>query len=838
MLSVLFLLGVLYGDRGWLLFPVAGIFLLGYCEPWKEQGLRRLCFSAGLVLAFGLGWLHMEREISFRVRSLSRITEGQEVRLSGKLTRVEEKTRCNYYYLTDCHIRLSDQTLPCNDVLAYVSGDESSIGQILVLQGTITLFDAPANEGGFDARGFYRSQKIDFGLWVTRVCSVNGKPDVLQNLLQLVRKELRAVIDASVEDGGVLSAMLLGDRSALDAEIKSLYQSAGIAHILAISGLHMSLLGLGLYRLLKKRIGLGYPASTLWTVLFLLAYTVMTGSVTSTLRAVLMLFVFLLAELLGRGYDLLSGLGLALMVLLWTNPFLIGYTGFQFSMAAVIGIGVGGRVLTGFWRYCMEGGTSLPDHEEEDENEGLELQKGKEPWIRVVIRGCGRLLRKEWSRQKEGLWTSFAIQLFTLPLVACNYYELPVYAMVLNIFVLAGAGSLLLMAAAGAVLGLFFPVLGKILLTPCGLILGFYRRLCEIFLSLPGAGYICGKPSGWRIVLYYVLLAGVLYFLWCRVRRKRLYLENEKDQTDTSCRKWRGVFVESIRKQLKLVILLSMLFLVLLFPQKKGFEIDVLDVGQGDGIYLCTSDGVSMFIDGGSSSEKKVGEYRILPFLKCRGVKEISYWFVSHTDEDHISGLAEVLKSGYPIRHLVFAKAVQDKGKTKKLATLAGTCGTEVVYLEAGDRLSANQAEIKCLYPSAGQEGENVNDLCLTLQFTDQETTALFAGDLSSEVEEVLVESGSLQKVDLYKANHHGSNYSNSESFLKVIDPDITIASAGENNRYGHPGSRALERIKASGSRFFCTIECGQVKVKRGRDGAVTLQFLLECLTKSQELLY
>ena len=245
-----------------------------------------------------------------------------------------------------------------------------------------------------------------------------------------------------------------------------------------------------------------------------------------------------------------------------------------------------------------------------------------------------------------------------------------------------------------------------------------------------------------------------------------------------------------------------------------------------------------MFIDGGSSSEKKVGEYRILPFLKCRGVKEISYWFVSHTDEDHISGLAEVLKSGYPIRHLVFAKAVQDKGKTKKLATLAGTCGTEVVYLEAGDRLSANRAEIKCLYPSAGQEAENVNDLCLTLQFTDRETTALFAGDLSSEVEDVLVESGSLQKVNLYKASHHGSNYSSSENFLKVIAPDITIASAGENNRYGHPGPRAVERIKANGSRFFCTIDCGQVKVKRGRDGRLTLQFQAECLTKSQEWLY
>lgn len=816
MLSLLFLLGILFGEKGWILFPVMGSLLLLYSEPWKEQGLRRLCFSVGLVLAFGLGWLHMEREISFRERSLSRMTEGQEVRLSGKLMRVEEKTRCNYYYLTDCHIRLSDQTVPCNDVLAYVSADDGSIGQILVLQGTITLFDEPANEGGFDSRSFYRSQKIDFGLWVTRVCSVNGRPDVLQNLLQQLRKRLRAVINASVEDEGVLSAMVLGDKSALDAETKSLYQSAGIAHILAISGLHMSLLGLGLYRLLKKRIGFGYPASNLWTLLFLLGYTVMTGSSISALRAVVMLLVFLLAELLGLGYDLLSGLGLALIVLLCGNPFLVGYTGFQFSVAAVLGIGVGGRVLTGFWRYCMGGGTEVAG---EEEDESLKVQAGNMGGMETGIRQIFDRLRNWWNSQKEGLWISLSIQLFTLPLVACNYYELPVYAMVLNLFVLAGVGSLLLLAAAGAVLGLIFPALGKILLTPCGLLLSIYRKLCKASLALPGAQYICGKPAGWRITLYYVMLAVFLYLLWCRARKNRLHHPNETDNRLPRCQ----FIIKNRKKWVRLVIPLGMLFLILLFPKEKEFEIDVLDVGQGDGIYLCTSDGVSMFVDGGSISEKQVGIYRILPFLKSKGVGEISYWFVSHTDNDHISGLTEVLESGYPVRNLVFSKAVQEIEKTRELAELAERCGTEVIYLQAGDRLSTSQAEMECLYPSAGQKTEDVNDLCLTLQYRDGGFQAFFAGDISSEVEEKLLAQGCIEKVNLYKASHHGSNYSSGEQLLQLLAPEVTIASAGEDNRYGHPGQQAVERIKAVGSSFFCTIDCGQVRIKEKKDGEINV---------------
>lgn len=785
MLAVLFLFGVLYSTGGGFLFPVLAVILLLYSAPWKEQGLRRLCFSAGLVLAFVLGLLHTGQEISFRNRYLSLVSEGQQVRLSGKLTGVEKKLRCNYYYLTDCYIRLFDQTMPCNDVLAYMSDFDGSIGQILELQGTITLFDEAANEGGFDSRAFYRSQKIDLGLLVGKVCSVSGKPDRFRCFLEELRERMKTVIDTGVEDQGVLAAMLLGDRSALEKDTKSLYQSAGISHILAISGFHMSLLGLGLYHLLKRRLGLSYPVSVFVTAVFLMAYTIMTGGGISTRRAVMMLFVFLLADLLGLGYDLLSGLGLAVLVLLWENPFLTGYSGFQFSVAAVLGIAVGGKILTEFLRYCMGWGTG---HE----------------------------------KQKESLCMSLAIQLFTLPLVAYNYYELPVYAMLLNAFVLAGVGCLLLLAAAGAVLGMLFPVLGKILLAPCSLMLHIYRWLCQASLALPGARYICGKPAVWRIVLYYLLLGLLLYLLWCPVRKK--LQEGERVEKKLRCR-------DRIRKGVKLAIPFTLLVLLLLFPEKKEFEITVLDVGQGEGIYLCTSEGVSMFIDGGSTSEKQVGEYRILPFLKARGVQEIDYWFVSHTDSDHISGLSEVLKSGYRIHHLACAKAVEGEAKTKELAALAENAGVKVQYLNAGERLAAGSAAVECLYPSATQEAEDVNDLCLTLLYTEGKTRALFAGDLSSEVEDTLVRSGKLGKVDFYKADHHGSKYSSSEDFLQEIRPAITVASAGAGNRYGHPGTEAVERIKKTGSRFYCTMDYGEIRVKRKKGK-------MQCLTKNAELLY
>ncbi len=175
-------------------------------------------------------------------------TDGQEVRLAGKIDRIEPKTRCVYYYLKDCTVEAESQTLPCNDVIAYVSSASHSAGQILNIEGTISLFTEASNEGMFDARQFYQSQKIDFGIWVTKISRVYGKPDRYRCALQNMKKRANDVIRHSIRDDGVLSAMLLGEKGALDAEIKSLNQRAGIAHVLAISGLHISLLGMGLYR--------------------------------------------------------------------------------------------------------------------------------------------------------------------------------------------------------------------------------------------------------------------------------------------------------------------------------------------------------------------------------------------------------------------------------------------------------------------------------------------------------------------------------------------------------------------------------------------------------------
>ena len=836
LLACMFLTGILWKWTGLILSLGIGLLLYFYATPWKERGIRFAVLVAGMPVMLLLGALCVEKQDAFRSVYLSVLEEGQSVRLAGKINRVEEKTNCFYYYLTDCSVEQSDHLMPCNDVLAYVSSDDYSVGQILILQGTISLFDEATNEGQFDSRAFYRSQKIDFGVWVDSVERVEGKSDRFRVWLSRVRVELGIPLSRYADDDGVLSAMLLGDKTSLDSEIRSLYQKSGIAHVLAISGLHISLLGMALYRLLRHRCGLTYLWAGIVAASFLVAYTLMTGNAVSARRATGMLIVYLVADLLGRSYDMLSALSLIVILLLWENPFLVTNSGFQFSVAAVVGIGVGQCVLVprvGSWKVVYGRRKKQDDVVRCD---AAKCDAAKCDAERIRMQNLVDWMKRRMDKCLPGMMISLSIQFFTLPLVAYYYYEIPVYAILLNIPVLALIPYVLGLAVFGSLTGqiAFLQPLSFALCRVCGWVLHGYRWLCDASLLLPGARMITGKPSEVRVVVYYGLLGAFYYVLWCGMKKKQRQMCTKGAQAEKQ---------EWIRRRfgfglgLVLVLLLTFLFV----RGKPEFELDILDVGQGDAIYLCASDGTNFMIDGGSTDVKKVGTYRILPFLKAKAIRKVDYWFVSHTDEDHISGLVEVMESGYAVGTLVLAEAQKEDEKAHRLAELAQKNGIRVCYMKAGDVLGTrkedvvnerNRAEtfrIECLYPTNNNDSEDVNDRCLVLYYEDENFSAFFGGDISSEVEEQLVSAGKCRQTDVLKASHHGSKYSNSDVLLHALHPRLTIASAGKKNRYGHPSPEAIARVGESGSAFYSTIDYGRIRV-RFVDGEMVAEPYRKCL--------
>lgn len=774
-----FLLGIVVRRTGaaWLfLLAVGGFLWLG----WNRKGEKSSFFVYGRLLFYTAGFLcgiwRYDTEQTFRAVYEPVLKDGMQIVLQGELAEKEYKNNTYLYYLKNCYLKTKPQTasenfriaeeviIPCNQVIAEMDTADVPIGKILVLEGSVSVFKEARNEGNFDEKAFYQSQKIDFKLKNVTIQKQYGEANEFLEVLYQLKQRLKQVYEDNMtpEAGGVITMMTLGDKSLLDNEVKELYQKVGISHILAISGLHISVIGMTLYKLLRKLFG-SFALSGVLAGSFMFAYGCMTGFRPSAARAVIMFFMMLTAQTIGRSYDSLSALSLSAICLLWENPFLLGYAGFLFSYMAVLGAALAGKIVTDTF--------------------------------------------EEKHRIRDAIYSAFSIQLMTVPLTAYFYFEVPVYGMAVNFLVLPLMSVLLFFGIAGGIAGAAGLRVTGFILMPCELILAFYRKLSSVVQNLPNATWITGKPQFWRMVLFYGVLALVLYAIW---KKKKV----------------RGYLTVGV------VLLAFVLYL-----PKGGMELDILDVGQGDGIYLRTSSGFDVFMDGGSSSISKVGTYRILPFLKCKGVREIDYWFVSHTDKDHISGLEELLEGGYRVKNLVFSEEIVRDESYEELITLARNAGTKVVYMGYLDCLNLKNAKFICVFPYDGFATDDKNEASMVLYYEDGAFDGLFTGDTGEKQEAWIAENyrtwltvsgddagdtGLKEQeigIDFYKAAHHGSKYSNSAKLLQILKPKTAVISSGINNWYGHPHEEAVKRMEDAGSRIWNTAECGQITIKKEEEG-------------------
>ena len=316
--------------------------------------------------------------------------------------------------------------------------------------------------------------------------------------------------------------------------------------------------------------------------------------------------------------------------------------------------------------------------------------------------------------------------------------------------------------------------------------------------QLPYAYLVVGQPEIWQVCGYYVLL--VLFLVlengyWKKRREDAAFFQNRVKRCAAAAGK------------------VTALWFFLTFRQPQDTRIDVLDVGQGDGICIQTKGGVNLFLDGGSSDVFQVGAYRIEPYLKCNGIGEIDYWFLSHADTDHMSGLLELLEEGYTVKHLVISAYGVENENLERLLGLAEKNEIPVIYLKKGDVLNLLEGKMKCLFPNAQAQSDDINGNSMILLYEEGKFQALFTGDTGIAQEKEMLKEKLTGEVDFYKAAHHGSNYSNSPEWLSYLKPKISVVSCGEKNRYGHPGREAVEHMSEAGSDIYYTMTGGEISL-------------------------
>lgn len=735
----------------------------------------------------------------------------------------ENLENTSQYDSEDTSKNLSENASDC--LSEYISknsiGKKLKIGNTVVVQGKVRQFESATNDGQFDMKEYYAIMGIDFSMTGCSYEIVSETYWPVRHGLYVIKNSLSNVLDVSMskEDAGVLKAMLFGDKTGMDEEIKELYQRNGIAHIIAVSGLHITLWGMGLCRLLRK-IHIPLPAANSVSFLFVVMYGLLTGSQASAVRSIIMFSLYLFSEMVHRTYDLMTAMSLSAALLLFWNPLYAYYSGFLLSFSAVAGIAFILPFITGLSKQ-----QKLID--------AMVLKKD------TIV---GKIIKKIKKFIVSSFRVSLSVLLSTLPIQIYFFYTFSIYSLILNILITPFVGILMVVGMAGSVIGVIMPGMGKGILWFCHLILSGYEKLCLLFDELPFAHPVIAKPEIHKMIIYYCVL-----FLLCLCSSdcgKRWMKKGGKRLTELIPKYGRRIVVNIEKYRAFLAVLLLLLnSLFLCIHTVKDTTLTMLDVGQGDCFVLEGKSGLCMMIDGGSSSASEVGKYRIAPFLRSHGIQTVDFVFLTHADKDHTNGVLELLENPksnrISIRYLVLTDYAKENEAYQTILSAAQKSGTQVLYFSEGDHIEGNDFMLTCLYPGKasgkgkddngginGNQGKDnnkttsiinpdENDRSMVLLLECPKQKLLFMGDLTAAYENEIMESPYLQNssISLLKLGHHGSRFSSSEAFLETFMPKIGLVSAGANNSYGHPHSETLERLAKIGTIVYRTDESGATKI-------------------------
>lgn len=658
---------------------------------------------------------------------------------------------------------------------------ELPMGRRVVISGTFASFYGASNPGEFDSFLYYRSMGVGGKLRDGKLLGMNRSEWPLREAAFRLRQFLKARIYTLLPEdtAQIVCALLLGDKTELDRDLKNLYKRNGILHILSISSLHITIIGMSLYRLLR-RLKLPVVPAALAGGCILLFYGCMAGFSVSACRAIGMYLLRMLAEILGRTYDMLTALGILAAAMVLYNPFYLQNAGFLLSFSAVLGIGI------------------IQPAPAEGEGKVTSRYFGEPGW---------RLwLRKRAGSLKASISASLSITLMTLPVQLWFYYEIPTCSLLINLLVLPFMKPLLICGFL-----CLLPGLGWVGMADRGILAG-YKLICACFDKFPFRTWNPGRPQLWQVIAYYGILLGILAFS-ARMKERNA---GRKDQKDV--RRKRAV------KAAQFLACCAMVFLMD-FRSPEGDRVIFLSVGQGDCTLVQTASGETYLIDCGSSSRSSVGEYVLLPCLKYYGIRGLDAVFLTHPDNDHMNGMLELLElaeeNRITVRQLVMP-AIEEERRNGEFGEMLRTAASaaprvEVRWLGAGEGWEWDGGRLLCLHPVKGYSAESSNAYSLCIYGELGNMSLLLTGDVEGAGEEALTEAlreQGIQGVTVLKCAHHGSRNSTSAAFLQQAAPAVAVVSCGRGNRYGHPHEEMLQRTEEAGAKVFRTDRCGAVTVR------------------------
>ncbi len=680
-------------------------------------------------------------------------------------------------------------------IMAYINRKTAvKAGDTVKIKGILEDFESPGNPGGFMSKNYYLTKKIysktnteNIAVEKTRrqdlfIISSFFREQQLQKLYRIFPKQ----------QAEIMGKMLLGIN--IENESKDLYKIAGISHVLAISGMHISILA-ALLLFVFKRVFPSQKAAVTFVIILLIIYVLFTGAAASAVRAAFMYIVFLSTVYINENYDGISALLFSNTVLLMYNPFLVYDIGFLLSYSAAGGI----IVLN--------------------------------PLLKKIIE------QKVFSNNAafKSLSSSFSItiaaSIATLPVLLVFFYKIPTYGLLVNLLIVPVI-SIVFCFSVIALLVINISLKSAFFISGISFYsLSYIELCCKIAEALPFSYIVTGRPPS-------TVIWGMIIALFAKINQERLII---------SLAKYFKPIV--IRKNINIFILITIIMAISSASIERiihweELKITFLDVGQGDAAVIGHRDEI-ILIDGGGNKKndfykqenqgsafdtsKNTGEYVLLPFLEIQGISKIDTVFISHSDFDHICGIIEIIDK-IKIKK-IFISATYKNNRDPLLEILIKKAADNKViidYFSKGDNYSLGNLSINCIYPDKSeifQECNNNNSLVLHLNF--KKFDILFTGDIEEEKERLINIENDFQ-IEIMKVPHHGSKTSSSITFVEKFKPSIAIFSYGKDNKFGHPNKDIVDRYKNINAASYHTPAEGAITVKTNGKSYTIETFITE----------
>lgn len=790
-LSIAWVIGIFLGSKFALPWAVIFIGLLPLCLiPFLLNYRRQLILAGFCLLSLFGGCLRFQA-------SLPAIDEHHLQFYNEKGTSVIEGMVCTEPDPgnTASVFQFSTSKLQMNGASIEASGKalvnvfrypEYHYGDILRITGNL---ETPSQSDDFNYKDYLARQGIYTIINYPRIeiLDIDKGLKPLAWIYSLRNRLSQSLSQALPEPQASLAqGILLGMRGNIPYSLNQAFSRTGTAHVLAISGINITivigmLLAAGIW-LFGKRYSI-----YIWLALLVIwLYTLLTGMNPPVVRGAIMGSLFLLAEFLGRQSSAITALTFAAAVMVGVEPQVLWDASFQLSFLAMAGL------------------IFISPHLQAWSRKGVMAAAGK----KGTAASLGNFIVDSFA-------VTLAAMLATWPIIAYYFHIVSFVGLPATFFAVLALPGIIITSGLVAGVGLIAPILAQVIGWASWFFISYFMLVVRAFDAVPFSSIRLENIEAWQILLYYAMLAVIAAAIYYRNQIAGLF-RLTVSKISPWITKASGFFSKVPKKWVLSPLLITAIFIwiaILNTPDDK-LHVSILDVGQGDAILIQTPSHQNILIDGGPSPRS----------IDLELSKKLPFWdrtfdlvILTEPQADHMTGLTEVLRN-YKVQQVFEPDIPYDSTTYQQWLSLVES--EEVVHkiAHAGQQIELGDGiKVDVLHPPSPLlqgTSDDVNNNSLSLRLSWNSVSFLFTSDISKEAEWYLIAQRANLKSTVLKVAHHGSLTSTSEQFLAAVNPEIAVVSVGTDNRFALPRAEVVDRLvtRVGSDRLYFTSTQGTIE--------------------------